>query len=244
MRALLAKADVSVAEGILRTIKTAGIIVDYTSCGEGAVEMIRHHDYDVLLLGIELFDLNETDVVRKIRNSGQTIPIIMLAGEASTQATVLAFNAGADDVVREPIDQEEIILRIKAIVRRSKSYVSSNIHVGSLSLNVKSRQASVDGHVVGLTDKEFSILELLVMRKGVVLTKDAFLNHLYGGIDEPEGKIVDVFICKLRKKLKAAGADNLIETVWARGYMLRQLDAVLASTASFDEPVSEFGLTH
>jgi two-component system cell cycle response regulator CtrA len=80
---------------------------------------------------------------------------------------------------------------------------------------------TVDGVPVHVTGKEYAILELLVLRKGMVLTKEAFLNHLYGGMDEPEMKIIDVFICKLRKKLAHAGADNLIGTVWGRGYMMR-----------------------
>lgn len=244
MRALIAKTDISVAQGISRPIKAAGIIVDHTSCCEDAVEMIRHHHYDVLLLGVELFDLNGTDIVGSIRKTGQNMPIIMLASKASTRATVLAFNAGADDVVRVPVDQDEIVLRIQAIVRRSKSYANPNIQVGSLSLNVQSRQANVDGRVVLLTDREFSILEFLVTRKGVVLTKNAFLNHLYGGMDEPKSKIVDVIICKLRKKLRAAGTDRLIETVWGRGYVLGKPDSTLASIASFDGPVSELDLTH
>jgi two-component system cell cycle response regulator CtrA len=91
-----------------------------------------------------------------------------------------------------------------------------------VELNLDSREVAVDGREVHLTGKEYSILELLVLRKGMVLTKEAFLNHLYGGMDEPEMKIIDVFICKLRKKLAQAGADSLIGTVWGRGYMIRE----------------------
>ena len=113
--------------------------------------------------------------------------------------------------------------RLQAIVRRSKGFSQPSLNVGSLSLNLDSHDVSVDGQPVHLTGKEYSILELLVLRKGMVLTKEAFLNHLYGGMDEPEMKIIDVFICKLRKKLALAGAGNLIGTVWGRGYMIREL---------------------
>ena len=99
------------------------------------------------------------------------------------------------------------------------------LRVGNLQLNLDSRDVLVDGGQVHLTGKEYAILELLVLRKGMVLTKEAFLNHLYGGMDEPEMKIIDVFICKLRKKLARAGADNLIGTVWGRGYMIREPSA-------------------
>jgi two-component system cell cycle response regulator CtrA len=96
------------------------------------------------------------------------------------------------------------------------------LRVGNLQLNLDSREVSIDSQLIHLTGKEYAILELLVLRKGMVLTKEAFLNHLYGGMDEPEMKIIDVFICKLRKKLAIAGAGNLIGTVWGRGYMIRE----------------------
>jgi two-component system cell cycle response regulator CtrA len=111
---------------------------------------------------------------------------------------------------------------MQAIVRRSKGFSQPTLRIGSLQLNLDSREVLVAGHQVHLTGKEYAILELLVLRKGMVLTKEAFLNHLYGGMDEPEMKIIDVFICKLRKKLAQAGADALIGTVWGRGYMLRE----------------------
>ena len=114
---------------------------------------------------------------------------------------------------------------MQAVVRRSKGFSQPALRVGNLQLNLDSRDVLVDGGQVHLTGKEYAILELLVLRKGMVLTKEAFLNHLYGGMDEPEMKIIDVFICKLRKKLAHAGADNLIGTVWGRGYMIREPSA-------------------
>ena len=110
---------------------------------------------------------------------------------------------------------------MKAIVRRSKGYSQPTLRVGALQLNLESREVMVSGEPVHLTGKEYAMLELMVLRKGTVLTKEAFLNHLYGGMDEPEVKIIDVFICKLRKKLAAAGAGEIIGTVWGRGYTVR-----------------------
>jgi two-component system cell cycle response regulator CtrA len=115
-----------------------------------------------------------------------------------------------------------LLARMQAITRRSKGFSQPTLRLGAIELNLDSREVTVDGQEVHLTGKEYSILELLVLRKGMVLTKEAFLNHLYGGMDEPEMKIIDVFICKLRKKLAVAGADNLIGTVWGRGYMIRE----------------------
>ena len=113
--------------------------------------------------------------------------------------------------------------RIHAIVRRSRGHAQSVIQTSDLVVNLDTKTVEVNGARVHLTGKEYQMLELLSLRKGTTLNKEMFLNHLYGGIDEPEIKIIDVFICKLRKKL--AGASNCkdyIETVWGRGYVLRE----------------------
>ena len=138
------------------------------------------------------------------------------------QAKVTGFGLGADDFITKPFDSNELVARMQAIIRRSKGFSQPVLHVGNLQLNLDSRDVVVKGNIIHLTGKEYTILELLVLRKGMVLTKEAFLNHLYGGMDEPDIKIIDVFICKLRKKLAQAGVDKLIDTVWGRGYIIRQ----------------------
>src|SRR5690606_25747152 len=116
----------------------------------------------------------------------------------------------------------ELIARIQAIVRRSQGHAQSTIVTGRVTVNLDSRTVDVDGKPLHLTGKEYGIIELLSLRKGTTLTKEMFLNHLYGGMDEPEVKIIDVFICKLRKKIEdMTEGDNYIETVWGRGYVLR-----------------------
>jgi two-component system cell cycle response regulator CtrA len=142
---------------------------------------------------------------------------------------VKALALGADDFITKPFDTEELMARIRAVVRRSKGFSHPMLRVGRLQLNQDGRQVLVDGKEVHVTCKEYAILELLVLRKGMVLTKEAFLSHLYGGMDEPEMKIIDVFICKLRKKLAMAGASDVIATVWGRGYMMRECNEVPAA---------------
>ncbi|MDJ0860127.1 MAG: response regulator transcription factor, partial [Dinoroseobacter sp.] len=149
-----------------------------------------------------------------------------LSGADTTESKIKGFGCGADDYLTKPFHREELIARIHAIIRRSKGHSQSIIQTGSIAVNLDAKTVEADGMQVHLTGKEYQILELLSLRKGTTLTKEMFLNHLYGGMDEPELKIIDVFICKLRKKLsQATGGDNYIETVWGRGYVLRDPEA-------------------
>ena len=222
MRVLLVEGDVAAVGEISQIMKGAGFTVDHVQSGEEAVEMLRHYDYDLAVLELMLPDIEGYEVVRRIRASRVTTPVVVLSGLTRPQAKVKAFSVGADDYLTKPFDPDELVARMQAILRRSKGFSEPTLSVGPLKLSLDSREVSVNDVPVHLTGKEYAILELLVLRKGMVLTKDAFLNHLYGGMDEPEMKIIDVFICKLRKKLQTAGGGNLITTVWGRGYMLRE----------------------
>ena len=205
-------------------LKSGGAVVDVADTGEEALELVRHYDYDIVVLDLLLPDMDGYDVVRRMRSGRNGVPInAYCQGLSSPQAKVKGLGAGADDYLTKPFDKAELIARVHAVVRRSKGFSQPALRVGSLLLNQDSHDVTVASRPVQLTGKEFAILELMVLRKGMVLTiKEAFLNHLYGGMDEPELKIIDVFICKLRKKLAQSGADNLIETVWGRGYMIRE----------------------
>ena len=221
MRVLLVEDDLTAAHGITLMLKTGGAVVDQADTGEEALELVRHYDYDIVVLDLMLPDMEGYEVVRRMRLARIETPVLILSGLSRPQAKVKGFGVGADDFITKPFDKAELLARMQAIVRRSKGFSQPVLRVGRLQLNLDSREVIVDGRPVHLTGKEYAILELLVLRKGMVLTKEAFLNHLYGGMDEPEMKIIDVFICKLRKKLAQAGADHLIGTVWGRGYMIR-----------------------
>src|SRR6204780_385158 len=222
MRVLLVEEDLIAARGITLMLKAAGAVVDQTDSGEDALELLRHYEYDIVLLDLALPDIEGFEVVRRLRVARNDTPVLILSGLTRPAAKVKGLGLGADDFITKPFDRAELLARIQAVVRRSKGFSQSTLYVGPLRLNMDSREVTIDGRTVPLTGKEYSILELLVLRKGMVLTKEAFLNHLYGGMDEPEMKIIDVFVCKLRKKLLQAGADNMIGTVWGRGYMIRE----------------------
>ncbi len=246
MRGLLIEDDNTAARATALVLRTGGTVVDQADTGEEALELVRRYDYDFVVLDLMLPDMEGYEVVRRMRAARIEVPIMILSGLTRSQAKVKALGAGADDFVCKPFDSTELLARMQAIVRRSKGFSQPTLRIGQLTLNLESREVFVAGAQVRLTGKEYSILELLVLRKGMVLTKDVFLNHLYGGMDEPEMKIIDVFICKLRKKLAQAGADNLIGTVWGRGYMIREHGGVPVYTSSMlDSPLTPpmFGAT-
>ena len=224
MRALLVEDEITAAKAVALMLRSGGAVVDTADTGEEALELVRHYDYDIVVLDLMLPDMDGFEVVRRIRTGRFDVPVLILSGLSRPQAKVKGLGLGADDFITKPFDKAELLARIQAVVRRSKGYSQPTLRIGPLQLNLDSREVLVSGRPVHLTGKEYAILELLVLRKGMVLTKETFLNHLYGGMDEPEMKIIDVFICKLRKKLAQAGADHLIGTIWGRGYMLREPD--------------------
>ncbi len=226
MRLLLAEDEPITARAVSLMLKAeCNAVIDEVGTGEEALEMARHYDFDAIVLDLMLPDMEGFEVLRRLRAAGRDTPVLVLSGLSRPQDKVRAFGAGADDVMTKPFDKSELYARLKAIVRRSKGHSQPSLQVGPMSLNLDTNQVCVDGQPVHLTGKEYAILELLTLRHGMVLTKDQFLSHLYGGMDEPEMKIIDVFICKLRRKLAQAGAGGLIGTVWGRGYVLRAPEA-------------------
>ncbi len=237
MRILLVEDDPTTSRSIELMLSHANLNVYATDLGEEGIDLAKLYDYDLILLDLNLPDMNGHDVLRQLRLARVDTPILILTGESDTENKIKGFGFGADDYMTKPFHREELVARIHAIIRRSKGHSQSILKTGAISVNLDAKTVEVDGRTVHLTGKEYQILELLSLRKGTTLTKEMFLNHLYGGMDEPELKIIDVFICKLRKKLSAAtGNENHIETVWGRGYVLRdpepvELDAQIAMGA-------------
>jgi two-component system cell cycle response regulator CtrA len=221
VRVLLIEDDKLVARGIEMMLKGEGFNVYVTDLGEEGVDLGKIYDYDLILLDLNLPDMSGMEVLRTLRAARINTPVMILTGSQEIETKVKTLGGGADDYVTKPFHREELVARIHAIVRRSKGHAESVIRTGDIAVNLDGKTVEVKGVRVHLTGKEYQMLELLSLRKGVTLTKEMFLNHLYGGMDEPELKIIDVFICKLRKKLKAAAEDHHIETVWGRGYVLR-----------------------
>jgi len=222
MRILLVEDDPTTSKSIELMLSHANLNVYTTDLGEEGIDLAKLYDYDLILLDLGLPDMNGHDVLRQLRLARVDTPILILSGADDTENKIKGFGFGADDYLTKPFHREELVARIHAIIRRSKGHAQSIIRTGKIAVNLDAKTVSVGGKPVHLTGKEYQMLELLSLRKGTTLTKEMFLNHLYGGMDEPELKIIDVFICKLRKKLaNATDGDNYIETVWGRGYVLR-----------------------
>jgi two-component system, cell cycle response regulator CtrA len=233
MRVLLIEDDNVTAQGIELMLRAESFNVYTTDLGEEGIDLGKLYDYDIILLDLSLPDMNGFDVLKQLRVARVNTPIFILSGTSDVEAKVRGLGYGADDYMTKPFNKDELIARINAIVRRSKGHAQSVIKTGDITVNLDAKTVEVDAQRVHLTGKEYQMLELLSLRKGTTLTKEMFLNHLYGGMDEPELKIIDVFICKLRKKLAAAtGGEHHIETVWGRGYVLRDPQEVKAVSAA------------
>jgi two-component system cell cycle response regulator CtrA len=226
MRVLLVEDDPTISKSIELMLTHANLNVYCTDLGEEGIDLAKLYDYDLILLDLNLPDMNGHEVLRQLRLAKIETPVLILTGQDDTESKVKGFGSGADDYLTKPFHREELIARIHAIIRRSKGHSQSLIRTGKIVVNLDTKQVTVAGSQVHLTGKEYQMLELLSLRKGTTLTKEMFLNHLYGGMDEPELKIIDVFICKLRKKLsQATDGESYIETVWGRGYVLRDSEA-------------------
>ena len=230
MRVLLIEDDSAIARSIELMLRSEGFNVYTTDLGEEGTDLGKLYDYDIIVLDLQLPDMSGYEVLKTLRLAKVRTPVLILSGNAIVEAKVKALGFGADDYMTKPFHKDELIARIQAVVRRSKGHSQSVITTGKLTLNLDAKTVEVDGVRVHLTGKEYQMLELLSLRKGTTLTKEMFLNHLYGGMEEPELKIIDVFICKLRKKIAlACKGEHYIETVWGRGYVLRDPDEKAAA---------------
>jgi two-component system cell cycle response regulator CtrA len=232
MRVLLIEDDPTMRNSIELMLKNEGFDVSTTDLGEEGLDLGKLYDYDIICLDLQLPDLTGYDVLKRLRIAKIGTPVLILSGISEMNSKVRALGYGADDYVTKPFHRGELIARVNAVVRRSKGHSQYVIRTGKLAVNLDARNAEADGVRLHLTPKEYEVLELLSLRKGATITKEMFVNHLYGGMDEPELKIIDVFMCKLRKKLgPACGGVDYIETVWGRGYMLRDQEEVAALAA-------------
>ncbi len=227
MRVLLIEDDHDTAKIIELALAAEGIVCDITDLGDDGKDASKYNEYDLVILDLMLPDMSGYDVLKSIRDYNLNVPVLILSGLDDSEEKIKGLVFGADDYLTKPFDKRELIARLKAIIRRSKGHSKSIIKVANLIININTHSTTIDNKPVHLTSKEQSVLELMALKKGSVISKENFLSHLYNGMDEPELKIIDVFVCKMRKKLyDTSGGINYIETIWGRGYALKDPDEI------------------
>jgi len=222
VRVLHIEDDAAISRSIELILRANGFRSEATDLGEEGIDLAKRFDFDAVICDGHLPDMAGVDVVRALRRAKIPTPVLMFTGDSGVREKVLAFSAGADDYLTKPAHQDEIIARLHALIRRSKGVASTEIVVGPIALDVPGKIVRVEGRAIHLTVREYQMLELLAVSAERLVTKSGFLDHIYGGLDEPGLKIIDVYICKLRKRLEAAspGAGRMLETIWGRGYRL------------------------
>lgn len=224
MRVLLIEDDKTVSQNIALILKKEGMVVDPSYLGEDGLEVAKLYEYDMIILDLLLPDMEGYEVLRRLRNAHIQTPVLILSGLSTPDKKVKGLGYGADDYLTKPFDSRELVARVNALVRRSKGHADSVVRTGGMEINLNSKIVTINGQTLHLTGKEYALFELLALRKGTTINKEQFLNHLYGGMDEPEMKIIDVFLCKIRRKIEKLSPDEeYIQTVWGRGYILKDI---------------------
>lgn len=221
MRVLLITQDEILTRNMREALKRADICLESSQEGQDGIDLARHFDYDVVVGDEQLPDMRGLDLIRALRKAGIKTPILALT-RPTPENMVEALNSGADDCMARPFHPDELIGRLRALVRRSRGYANPVISVGGVTLDLSSKTVEAGGKRVRLTEMEYQIFELLALRRGVTIARETFISHLYGDTDGPESRTIELFVCKLRKKLAdATGTAGLIETVRQQGYLLR-----------------------
>lgn len=220
----------------MATLRARGLTIEEAATGRDALAFLRSYEFDLVLVDAHLQDMPGHELIRLARAARFNVPAVVVADTATAQAKARALDQGADDFIITPCDIEELMARVRAVVRRSQGHARSMLRCGPVELSLERREVTVRGERLVVSRREFAVLELLFLKQGQILNKTAFLNHLYCGADEPEMKTIDVIICRLRKKLATAGVPTLVDTVWGCGYILREPPALVGGLNDFYAP--------
>jgi two-component system cell cycle response regulator CtrA len=222
MRVLQLEDDAAAARCNAMALRSIGAVVDSVETCEEALEILRFGDYDILIVDLQIPDMPGHEFIRMLRARGIHTPIAVLTGHCGMAAKMAAFESGIDDFIAKPVAIAELIARIRAIIRRNCGFSQNVLREGELLLDQDTRQVTVAGRglKLKLSRKEYALLELLMLRRGQVVSNSRVMDHLYGGPEEPHSRTVAVFLCHLRKKLAQAGITDIITTVAGVGLMI------------------------
>ena len=222
MRVLIVEDETRLAANIARSLReSAGYAVDCIADGAEGLYMAQSNPYDLVVLDLMLPRVDGRTILRRLRESGATFPVLVLTARDDKETIIHVLNDGADDYVSKPFDLGELIARAKALVRRGKGQSAASLRVGNIEVNTADRTVRRDGEVVALTGMEYRVIEYLAHRRGAVVTKAELLEHLYDFNWERFSNVIEVYISGLRRKLEDGGENKLIQTLRGQGYVLR-----------------------
>ncbi len=217
MRILLVEDDPNLSRQMDEALRAAGYVVDMASDGEEGHFLGDTEPYDAVVLDIGLPKMDGISVLERWRRDGRAMPVLLLTARDRWSDKVAGIDAGADDYVAKPFHMEEVLARLRALIRRAAGHASSEIHCGPLRLDTKSSKASLDGTPLKLTSHEYRLLSYLMHHKGELVSRTELIEHMYDQDFDRDSNTIEVFIGRLRRKI---GVDR-IETVRGLGYRMQ-----------------------
>lgn len=217
-RILVVEDDATIAGSIERELAHAGYSVTKVADGEEALAVIDNEEQDLVILDLMLPVIDGIEVARRLRERGNRVPILMLTARAETRDVVMGFDAGADDYLRKPFENPELLSRVRALLKRTEQLREAILYEASgVTLDPNSRRATVNGEPIDLTAKEYDLLSYLVMNAGRVISRDEIISAVWGGRHATDSNVIEVFVCHLRNKI--GDRDNtIIQTIRGVGY--------------------------
>ena len=216
MRILLVEDDPDLTRQLKASLSDAGYAVDHAPDGEEAQFLGEYEPYDAVILVLGLPKVDGVSVLERWRKAGKAVPVLILTARGAWSEKVAGFDAGADDYLTKPFHTEELLARLRALVRRAAGHAEPNLSCGDLRLDPKAARASVNGEPLRLTSLEYRLLHYLMMHQGRVISRTELVEHLYDQDFDRDSNTIEVFVGRLRKKI---GADR-IETMRGLGYRL------------------------
>ncbi|UOF88615.1 response regulator transcription factor [Fodinisporobacter ferrooxydans] len=223
MRILVVEDDQSLRNAIITILEDEGFRIDHAGTGDDGLYLAEQGIYDVIVLDIMLPGIDGISIIKELRTQGVATPVIFLTAKDSVESRVKGLDAGADDYLVKPFAIEELLARIRALLRRNgKIGEEQEISYGPITISLKEHDGFVQNHPLKLTAKEYELLEYLIRNKEQILTREQIFNRIWGiDSDKSEG-IVELYIHYIRKKLAAFGCDSVIRTIRSIGYMLKE----------------------
>jgi len=221
MRVLIVEDEKKIAEFVKRGLKEEGYAVDIANDGENGFFLAKTNEYDIILLDIMLPKIDGVTLCRKIREGGVGSPVIMLTAKDSVEDKVQGLDSGADDYITKPFAFEELLARIRAILRKRSSHASTLLKVGDLAMDLTTHKVNRSGKAIDLTTKEFALLEYLMRNADKVVTRTMISEHVWDIDFDTFTNVIDVYINYLRNKIDSGNKKKMIQTIRGRGYMLK-----------------------